>query len=68
MDTNNRDKKTKHYSPRQIPTREEFHREFAGVISSNDFITSAPTGGGTRQRTHTESPRGNFYIYMSKFN
>lgn len=28
--------------PLRIPTREEFHREFAGVIKINDFCTESP--------------------------
>ncbi len=34
----------------RVPTREEFHREFAGVIQIEDFSTSYPSW---RQPEHT---------------
>lgn len=34
-----------------IPTRKEFHREFTGVLTVNDFCTDYPSG---RKMQHTQ--------------
>lgn len=37
-----------------IPSREQLHREFAGIIFPGDFNTSGATGCGHRSRTAKE--------------
>ena len=51
-----------------IPSREIFHREFAGIIIASDFNTDYPTGCGYRQRTSAERRGMSYSSLLRKYN
>lgn len=51
-----------------IPSREMFHREFAGIIIASDFNTDYPTGCGHRQRTSAERRGMSYSSLLRKYN